>query len=516
MSLSSLGYFALLPITAVVFYLVPHKLQNWVLAISSLIFLSFSLPSGTQWFVPLAALLFVTAITFFLAKAMPSSHSKKSLLWLGVGSCLVLLAVFKYYNATLPVLFGPDIFVQGALKLVFPLGISFYSFAAISYLVDVYRGDLQPETSFLRYFVFTGFFATISSGPICRGGQLLPQLRQPHTFDAQRTGQALRLFALGLFKKVAISDVLALYVNQVFEQYSQRGAISLIVGAIGYSFVLYFDFCGYSEMARASGLLLGIQLPENFKTPFFSTNFSVFWSRWHISLSSWLQDYVFMPLVWGRWTSHLPIIGKRVQNPPMISSVAMVFFLSGFWHGSTLPFVIWGTLQAVYRVGEELLHRFVGKPKKKPSFLIVWAKRSVVFVLWSLSLVFFKMGSSVTAQGNPYSVTDCFKYLLGMLQGFSPVRFGQEFMADIQTGFYAKPIMVLGWIGFVAAGLALAFWLDWLRNTKYKNKAAELVLSAQKPAIRWMIDYALVVFILVGLIIQNGGMSAQGFAYANF
>ena len=216
MSLSSLGYFALLPITAVVFYLVPHKLQNWVLAISSLIFLSFSLPSGTQWFVPLAALLFVTAITFFLAKAMPSSHSKKSLLWLGVGSCLVLLAVFKYYNATLPVLFGPDIFVQGALKLVFPLGISFYSFAAISYLVDVYRGDLQPETSFLRYFVFTGFFATISSGPICRGGQLLPQLRQPHTFDAQRTGQALRLFALGLFKKVAISDVLALYVNQVF------------------------------------------------------------------------------------------------------------------------------------------------------------------------------------------------------------------------------------------------------------------------------------------------------------
>ena len=268
MSLSSLGYFALLPITAVVFYLVPHKLQNWVLAISSLIFLSFSLPSGTQWFVPLAALLFVTAITFFLAKAMPSSHSKKSLLWLGVGSCLVLLAVFKYYNATLPVLFGPDIFVQGALKLVFPLGISFYSFAAISYLVDVYRGDLQPETSFLRYFVFTGFFATISSGPICRGGQLLPQLRQPHTFDAQRTGQALRLFALGLFKKVAISDVLALYVNQVFEQYSQRGAISLIVGAIGYSFVLYFDFCGYSEMARASGLLLGIQLPENFKTCF--------------------------------------------------------------------------------------------------------------------------------------------------------------------------------------------------------------------------------------------------------
>ena len=516
MTLSSLGYFALLPLTAILFYLVPHKLQNWVLAGSSFIFLCFSLPQNGQWFVALAALAAVTLFIFFLAKAIPTSKHKKALVWWGVGGCLALLAVFKYYNTALPVLFGPDIFMQGAAKLTFPLGISFYSFAAIGYLIDVSRGDMQPETNLLRFSIFTGFFATISSGPICRGSQVLPQLQKHHHFDPVRTGQALRLFALGLFKKVAVSDVLALYVNQVFNNYQQHGGISLMVAAVGYSLVLYFDFCGYSEMARASGLLLDIQLPENFKTPYFSTNFSGFWSRWHISLSSWLQDYLFMPLVWGRWTTHLPMIGKRVQNPPMISSVAVVFFLSGFWHGSTLPFVIWGILQAVYRVGEELCHRFIGKPKKKPPFYLILAKRSGVFILWSISLVFFKMGSSVTSQGTPFTVQDCFAFLAQMLQNLSPARFVSEFLTDIQTGFYAKPIMVAGWIAFVFAGLAFAFWMDWLRNSKFKNKAAELVIVAQRPAIRWAIDYALIIFILIGLIIQNGGMNAQGFAYANF
>lgn len=223
-----------------------------------------------------------------------------------------------------------------------------------------------------------------------------------------------------------------------------------------------------------------------------------------------------MPLVWGRWTSHLPMIGKKIQNPPMISSVAVVFFLSGFWHGSTLPFVIWGILQAAYRVGEELCHRFLGKPKKKPPFSLVLAKRSGVFLLWTISLVFFKMGSSVTAQGTPYTVGDCFAFLGRAVQNLSLSRFINEFFADIQKGFYAKPIMAVGWIVFVLLGLSFAFWLDWLRNSKFKNNATELVLAAQQPAVRWVIDYSFVLFILIGLIIQNGGMNAQGFAYANF
>lgn len=510
MSLSSLGYFALLPVTAVCYYLLPARWQNLVLAAASLVFLWVNLPDGPQRLVPLAALAAVTLFTYFLALGMPRSRSKKARVALGVAGCLSLLAVFKYCNAVLPVLLGPSTLV----KLAFPLGISFYSFAAISYLIDVYRGDIAPEKNLLHYFLFTGFFATITSGPICRGGQLLPQLKTPRKFSAPACGQALRLFAAGLFKKVAVSDVLALYVDQVFAGYQNHGGLSLLAAAVGYSLVLYFDFAGYSEMARASGLLLGIQLPENFKTPYFSTNFSGFWSRWHISLSSWLQDYLFMPLVWGRWTSHLPIIGKKVEKPPMISSVAMVFFLSGFWHGSTLPFVVWGLLQAAYRVGEELLHQKLGKPRKRPPAWMVWSKRAGVFCLWTLSLVFFKMGSG--AAGKRFSVADGFGYLAGMVRGLSPVRFASEWLADVQAGFYAKPIMAAGWLAFVVLCLALAVWMDWQRNFRFKNKPLEQVLSGQKTAVRWAVDYAMVIAILVGLIIQSGGLAGQSFAYANF
>ena len=513
MSLSSLGYFALLPVTAVCYYLLPARWQNLVLAAASLVFLWVNLPDGPQRLVPLAVLAAVTLFTYFLALGMPRSRSKKARVALGVAGCLSLLAVFKYCNAVLPVLLGPSTLV----KLAFPLGISFYSFAAISYLIDVYRGDIAPEKNLLHYFLFTGFFATITSGPICRGGQLLPQLKTPRKFSAPACGQALRLFAAGLFKKVAVSDVLALYVDQVFAGYQNHGGLSLLAAAVGYSLVLYFDFAGYSEMARASGLLLGIQLPENFKTPYFSTNFSGFWSRWHISLSSWLQDYLFMPLVWGRWTSHLPIIGKKVEKPPMISSVAMVFFLSGFWHGSTLPFVVWGLLQAAYRVGEELLHQKLGKPKKKAPARQQWAKRLGVFLLWNFSMVFFAMGSAIgQPEGESYGVGQAFAIVKGWFAGWSPARFASESWQAILGGFYNNTLMGAAWILMLACTLALAFWLDWQRNFQFKNKSEELVLTAQKPAARWALYYALVLFSFAGLVMQNGGFAGGSFAYGGF
>ena len=192
----------------------------------------------------------------------------------------------------------------------------------------------------------------------------------------------------------------------------------------------------------------------------------------------------------------------------------MVFFLSGFWHGSTLPFVVWGLLQAAYRVGEELLHQKLGKPRKRPPAWMVWSKRAGVFCLWTLSLVFFKMGSG--AAGKSFSVADGFGYLAGMVRGLSPVRFASEWMADVQAGFYAKPIMAAGWLAFVVLCLALAFWMDWQRNFRFKNKPLEQVLSGQKTAVRWAVDYAMVIAILVGLIIQSGGLAGQSFAYANF
>ena len=169
-----------------------------------------------------------------------------------------------------------------------------------------------------------------------RAGALLPQFKKEHRFDAARTVRALRLMALGLFKLVAVSDVLGLLVDEVFPNYRSYGGPMLVLAAVFYTFQLYFNFSGYSEVARAVGLLLGLELPENFKTPFFATNFSGFWSRWHISFSSWLQDYLFMPLAWADVSG---LTGGKFSRLPAEFCVFTVFFVSGFWHGNTLTFV---------------------------------------------------------------------------------------------------------------------------------------------------------------------------------
>ena len=202
--------------------------------------------------------------------------------------------------------------------------------------------------------------------------------------------RALRLMALGLFKLVAVSDVLGLLVDEVFPNYRSYGGPMLVLAAVFYTFQLYFNFSGYSEVARAVGLLLGLELPENFKTPFFATNFSGFWSRWHISFSSWLQDYLFMPLAWADVSR-----ADGRQNQPPARGILRIHgvFVSGFWHGNTLPFVVWGLLQASYRLGRSCCTAVWANRKKAPA-RVLWAKRAGVFVLWCVSMVFFRVGSS--------------------------------------------------------------------------------------------------------------------------
>ena len=258
------------------------------------------------------------------------------------------------------------------------------------------------------------------------------------------------------------------------------------------------------------GLLLGLTLPENFKTPFFATNFSGFWSRWHISFSSWLQDYLFMPLAWADVSG---VTHGRLTRLPAEVCVFTVFFVSGFWHGNTLPFVVWGLLQACYRLGEELLHRRLGKPKKKAPARVQWAKRAGVFALWCVSMVFFRVGSSPAAA--PLTVGDAFRYLGGCFLNWAPARFAAELYAAASNGFYANAIMVAAYYAFTVLVLALAFYLDARRAFAFKNKPAEICLAKEKH--RWAIYYALVIALLIGYIMQSGGFGSSGFGmYAGF
>ena len=249
-------------------------------------------------------------------------------------------------------------------------------------------------------------------------------------------------------------------------------------------------------------------LPENFKTPFFATNFSGFWNRWHISFSSWLQDYLFMPLAWADIS---PLTRGRRERLPVWFCLFCVFFVSGFWHGNTLPFVVWGILQAVYRIGEEMLHQRLGKPKKRAPAAQLWGKRAVVFVLWTFSMVFFRVGSDTTGLG----MSDCFGYLAGCVSGLSPARFVSELYSAVYNGFYPHALMVAAYYVLVLAGLALAFRLDVWRAFACKNRPSEQALAAMPH--RRAIYYLLIVFILAGLIVQNGGFGGSNFSmYAGF
>lgn len=495
MGLQSLQYCAFWVVVAAVYLHLPVRMQPVFLLGASWVFYALAMPAMLPVTIALAVFTYLCG----RGLAWRGGAYKTAFLRLGVIGMLGILAFFKYNGLLGGVL-------HGWRAVAMPLGISFTSFAAIAYLIDATRGDCEVETSFIRLALFLNFFATVTQGPICRAGALLPQLSAEHRFDAARTVRALRLYALGLFKYIAVADVLNMVVDTVFPHYADYSAPMLILTAVMYTFYLYFSFSGYSEISRATGLVLGLDLPENFKTPFYATNFSGFWSRWHISFSSWLQDYLFMPLAWAD-------LGRFGRLPTELC-VFCVFFASGFWHGSTAPFIIWGLLQAVYRVGEELLHRRFGKPKKRGTpARVLWGKRVVVFVLWTISMVFFRVGSAPAAA--PLTVGDAFAYLGRCFLGWSPARFGSELYAAASNGFYANAIMVAAYYVFVVLVLALAFYLDTRRAFAYKNKPAEVCLAGEKH--RWAVYYALVVALLVGYIMQSGGFGNSGFGmYAGF
>lgn len=504
MSLQSFGFFGFLLVVAVVYLHLPQRLQSVFLLGASWVFYALAALAMPAMSAMLPVTIVIAVFTYLCGRGLAAwgGVHKTAALRLGVGGLLAILAFFKYNGA-----FATD---GGWQAVAMPLGISFYTFAAISYLIDAARGDCEVETSFIDFALFLNFFATVTQGPICRAGALLPQLKAEHRFDAARTVQALRLLALGLFKLVAVSDVLGLLVDEVFPHYDSYGGPMLVLAAVFYTFQLYFNFSGYSEVARAVGLLLGLTLPENFKTPFFATNFSGFWSRWHISFSSWLQDYLFMPLAWADVSG---VTHGRLTRLPAEVCVFTVFFVSGFWHGNTLPFVVWGLLQACYRLGEELLHRRLGKPKKKAPARVQWAKRAGVFALWCVSMVFFRVGSSPAAA--PLTVGDAFRYLGGCFLNWAPARFAAELYAAASNGFYANAIMVAAYYAFTVLVLALAFYLDARRAFAFKNKPAEICLAKEKH--RWAIYYALVIALLIGYIMQSGGFGSSGFGmYAGF
>lgn len=351
MLFNSLSYAFFFTLVFVLYWLVFNKnlkQQNVFLLVVSLFFYS-----CWDWRF-LLLLLSSIGLDFFLGNQIYITNNKpkkKALLWLSVMTHLCALGFFKYYNffidnfTDLLAVFG----FKGnnwVLNIILPIGISFYTFHGLSYVIDIYNDKIKPVKSIIDYSLFVSFFPLLVAGPIERATHLLPQIQTTRNFSYTNTVSGLRQILWGLVKKVVIADSCAVYVNLIFDDPSRFSGSSLVIGMILFSFQIYGDFSGYSDMALGTARILGIELLQNFSYPYFSRDIAEFWRRWHISLTSWFRDYVYIPLGGSRGSR-----GEQVRN------VFVIFMLSGFWHGANWTFILYGFINFLYFLPLLLLHR---------------------------------------------------------------------------------------------------------------------------------------------------------------
>ena len=330
-------FFCFFPVTALVFFLLPQRARNPWLLLASWFFYLCAKP------IYLTFLLFTIAASYLTGRLLERKKSKGAL-----AACLVILGlllfVFKYLNFALS-LAGRGLNLLGfsfstpVLDILMPVGISFYLFQAMGYVIDVYRGKVPAERDLLIYALFLSFFPQIVSGPIARADQLLPQFKTEHRFDWDEFRAGLFRFLWGAFKKLVLADRLAVLVNTIFTAPQDFGALQLMGAAVAFSLQLYCDFSSYSDMALGAARAMGFSLLENFRTPFFSRSIAEFWRRWHMSLSHWFRDYLYIPLG-----------GSRKGTVRKYLNVLIVFAVSGLWHGAAMTFVVWGVLNGLYQV----------------------------------------------------------------------------------------------------------------------------------------------------------------------
>lgn len=287
-------------------------------------------------------LILSTLIDYFFGRLVYYKKQKKLYMWLCVANNLLVLGIFKYYNffagSFQEMMNGIGFQVSPYfLNIALPVGISFYTFHGMSYVFDLYNGKGKPENNFINYSLFVCFFPLLVAGPIERASHLLPQVVKRRVFDYTQSVHGLKLILWGLFKKVVIADSLAPVVNTIFSDHENMSGFALVLGAVYFAFQIYGDFSGYSDMARGTAKLFGFELLINFKFPYFSRDIAEFWRRWHISLSSWFRDYLYIPLGGSRNGLY-----KSVRN------TFIIFLVSGFWHGANWTFIIWGLLHALY------------------------------------------------------------------------------------------------------------------------------------------------------------------------
>lgn len=385
MTFNSISFLVFMAAVLAVFYLSPYQIRARVLLCASIVFY---LSYDFRVFLLAAA---TAGWTYLVGRKLEESQErKKTWLLAGILPVIGVLFVFKYMN-----FFAESVVKllrwfsvssnEIVLELFLTVGLSYYSFKVISYLVEIYRGNIVSEKDFGNYLLYVTFFPQMVSGPIVRAYDFLPQLEKNLVFDREKAAAGLELILMGCFKKLVLSNRIAVYVDGVYANVKGNTGLSLFFAAFFYSIQIYCDFSGYSDMAIGIGNLFGITTKKNFDCPYLSLNIKEFWKRWHISLSSWLTDYIYIPLG-----------GNRVSKIKKVRNTMVVFLTSGLWHGANWTFVVWGGIHGLFNL-------VFGRKKKETEKSTFWSscisvlKGLFTFTLVSFAWIFFRMGSLKSA-----------------------------------------------------------------------------------------------------------------------
>ena len=502
MLFNSFSFLVFFPIVVGIYFIIPKKFRQYWLLIASYYFYM-------NWNAVYAILIFGITVIGYVGgvlldrmetgvhkdDAVKVARNRKLCMVICAMLSLGILFTFKYLNFAVDninrmlQIAGSSAQISNSISLILPVGISFYTFQALGYIIDVYRKDVPAEKSFMRYALFVSFFPQLVAGPIERSKNLLKQLEKPTTFDYESARRGLMLMLWGYFEKMWIADRVAILVDNVYQNYGNYSAGMIILATALFSIQIYCDFGGYSHIAIGAAKVLGIKLMDNFRQPYFSTSIKEFWNRWHISLSSWFRDYLYFPLG-----------GSRCSKPKVYRNLMITFLVSGLWHGANWTYVVWGGINGLYQV----IGR-VTKPVKErvraflhireDAFLLKVVQIIITFVLASFAWLFFRAE--------------------GMGQAIAMIRHAIE-NGVLWQQFTDGTIFMMGLSRLGVYQLIFALIVLFIVDIFHENKVSlRDWVSSRNIVIRWSI-YLVVLVAFVVLVIQNYGRPAAEFIYFQF
>ncbi len=502
MAFHSLDFFIFFAVTVVLYYLLPQKLQNPLLLISSYVFYAAYDIKLTLLLIVMTVVVYL--ITLYIDKCRMDenihAHVKQ---WMSVGViiCLLPLVFYKYINLLCKILpKGIGYGQKPHLDLLVPLGISFITFSLVSYVVDVYRGTINAEKDLIKFALFVAFFPKVVQGPIEKAGDILPQFDGKHSFNIVRFREGMLLALYGIFMKMVVADTAGIAVDRIYGRLSEYSGAAVLLATVLFTVQIYCDFAGYSLIAIGTARVLGINLQQNFRQPYFSSSVSEFWRRWHISLNRWLTDYIYIPLG-----------GSRCSRNRRILNVLVTFAISGLWHGAAGGYIIWGLLNGMYVVAEFLFKTRVGEDRSKSSLFERYAdnravllfKRAVVFILIMFSWVFFRAQHCNAARDVLKRIFFEFN-----LSGFWMYA-KKKLSAGAGTSLYGLdvayniPVLLIGIFVVVVIDI-ISEKIDIVRR-----------LSSGSRIVRWTVCY-IMIFAVILFGVYGYGYNSSDFIYTDF